>query len=81
MRLRNIDFFPELEEDDDDDDDNNDNFAVEDIQAFGRENVGTIASRYMVPNFYSKLFLVTQYGIRNVGYSFMIGDSAILIDT
>ena len=38
--------FPELEEDDkdDDDDDNNNNFAEEDVQAFGRENVGTIAS-------------------------------------
>ena len=81
MRLRNIDFFPELEEDDDDDDDNNDNFAVEDIQAFGRENVGTIASPYIVPYFFNKRFLDTQYCIRKVGDSFMIGDSAILVDT
>ena len=34
--------FPELQDDDDDDDD--DNFAEEDVQAFGRENEGTIAS-------------------------------------
>jgi len=69
--------FPELEEDDDDDN----NFAEEDVQAFGRENVGTIASPYIVPYFYNKRFLDTQYGIRKVGDSFMIGDSAIRVDT
>ena len=78
MRLRHRPF-PELEEDDEDDDDNN--FAEEDVQAFGRENVGTIASPYIVPYFYNKRFLDTQYGIRKVGDSFMIGDSAILVDT
>ena len=44
-------------------------------------NVGTIASPYIVPYFYNKRFLDTQYGIRNVGDSFMIGDLAILVDT
>jgi len=34
-----------------------------------------------VPYFYNKPFLDTQYGIRKVGDSFMIGDSAILVDT
>jgi len=71
--------FPELEEDDEDDDD--DNFAEEDVQAFGSENVGTIASPYIVTYFYNNLFLDTQYGIRKVGDSFMIADSAILVDT
>ena len=57
MRLRHRPF-PELEEDDEDDDDNN--FAEEDVQAFGRENVGTIASPYIVPYFYNKCFLDTE---------------------
>ena len=71
--------FPELEEDDDDDDD--DYFVEEDVQVFGRENVGTIASPYIVPYYYNKRFIDTQYDIRKVGDSFMIGDSAILVDT
>jgi len=54
---------------------------VEDVQALGRENVGTIASPYIVPYFYNKRFLDTQYGIRKVGDSLMIGDYAILVDT
>jgi len=73
--------FPELEEDDDDDVDDDDNFAEEDVQAFGKENVGTIASPYIVPYFYNKRFLDTQYGIRKVGDSFKIGDSDVLLDT
>jgi len=40
-----------------------------------------IASPYIVPYFYNKRFQDTQYGIRNVGDSFMIGDFAILVDT
>jgi len=61
--------FPELEE------------KEEGVQSFGRENVGTIASPYIVLYFYNKLFLDTQYVIRKVGDSFTIGDSAILVDT
>jgi len=34
-----------------------------------------------VPYFYNKRFLDTQYGIRKLGVSFMIGVSAILVDT
>ena len=71
--------FSDLEDDDDDDDD--DNFAEEDVQAFGTENAGTIASPYTVPYFYNKRFLDTQHGIRKVGNSFTIRDSAILVDT
>ena len=33
-----------------------------------------------MPYFYNKRVLDTQYGIRKVGDSFMIGDSAVLID-
>ena len=54
---------------------------MEDVESFGRENVGTISSPYIVPYFYNKRFLDTQYGIRKVGDSFMIGDSAIRVDT
>ena len=44
--------FPELEEDDDYYDDHDDvNFSEEDVKAFGRENVGTIASPYILPYF------------------------------
>jgi len=72
--------FPQLEEYDEDDDDDDD-FAEKNIQQFGRENVGTIASPYIVPYFYNKRLLDTQYGIRKVGDSFMIGDSAVIVDT
>jgi len=68
--------FPELVDDDD-----YDNFAEEDVQAFGSENGGTIARPYVVPYFYNKRFLDIQYCIRKVGVSFMIGNSAILLDT
>jgi len=41
--------FPELEDHDDyDDDDDNGNFDEKDVQAFGGENGGTIASPYIV---------------------------------
>ena len=66
---------PFLELKDDDDDDDND-FAEEDVQTFG-----PIASPYIVPYFYTRRFLDTQYGIPKVGDSFMIGDSAVLVDT
>jgi len=72
--------FPELEENDDDDDDD-DNLAEEDVQSFGRENLGTIASPYIVPYFYNKRFMDTQYSIRKFGDSFMVGDSAIPVVT
>jgi len=71
--------FPEPEDDFDDVDESD--FGEEDVQTFGRENVGPIASPYIVPYFYNRRFLDTQYGIRKVGDSFMIGDSAVLVDT
>ena len=57
--------FLEPEDDDDDEDDNN--LAEEDVRTFGRENVGRIASPYIVPYFYNRRFLDTQYAIRKVG--------------
>jgi len=53
-------FFPEFEDDDDDDVENK-HFTEEDVQAFGRENVGTVAGLYVVSYFYNKLFLDTQF--------------------
>jgi len=72
--------FPEPEDDDHDEEDDYD-FEEEDVQTFGRENVGPIANPYIVPYFYNRRFLDTQYGTRKVGDSFMIGDSAVLVDT
>ena len=43
--------------------------------------MGPTASPYIVPYFYNRRFLDTQYGIRKVGDSFMIGDSAVHVDT
>jgi len=43
--------------------------------------MGPIASQYIVPYFYNRRYLDTQYGIRKDGDSFMIGDSAVLVDT
>jgi len=54
--------FAEISDDDDDDDDNV--FVEEDAQAFGRENVGPIASPYIVPYLYNRRYLDTQYDLR-----------------
>jgi len=70
--------FAEISDDDDDDDD--DVFVEEEAQAFGRENVGPIASPYIVPYLYNRRYLDTQYGLRKDGDSFKIGDSAVLVD-
>ena len=70
--------FAEISDDDDDDDDNV--FVEEDAQAFGRENVGPIASPYIVPYLYNRRYLDTQYGLRKDGDSFKIGDSTVLVD-
>jgi len=45
---------------------------------YGRENVGPIASPYLIPYGYKRRFLDTQYGIRKDGDLFMIGDSPIV---
>jgi len=72
--------FAEISDDDDDDDDDDNVFVEEDAKAFGRENVGPIASPYIVPYLYNRRYLDTQYGLRKNGDSFKIGDSAVLVD-
>ena len=46
----------------------------------GRENVGLIASSYIVPYLYNRRYLDTQYGLRKDGDSLKIGDSTVLVD-
>jgi len=70
---------------DDDDDDDDDDFVKGDTRASGREreNVGSIASPYILP-YLSKRHrrhLDTRYGIRKDGDSFKLGDSTVLVDT
>jgi len=48
--------FEEISDDDDDDD----VFVDEDARAFGRDNVGPIASPYILPYFYNRRYLDTQ---------------------
>jgi len=73
----------EEEEDDEDDDDyeDDDNFVEGEARAYGRENVGPVASPYMMPYVYKRRFLDTQYGVRKDGDRFMIGDSPIVVVT
>jgi len=73
-----------VEEEDDDDEDDYDedvNFVVEEAREYGRENVGPVASPYLMPYLYKGRFLDTQYGVRKEGNIFMIGDSPLLVDT
>ena len=64
----------------DDDDDDDDGFLEEDAKRFGRDNVGSVASPYLMPYVYKRRFLDTQYGIRKDGDTFKIGDSPVLVD-
>jgi len=68
--------------DDDDEDDYNDdnNFVEEEAREYGGENVGPVASPYLMPYVYKRRFLDTQYGVRKEGNTFMIGDSPVLVD-
>ena len=65
---------------DDDDDDDNTFFVEEDAQVFCRENVGPIASPYIVLYLYNRRFPDTQYGLRKDGDPFKIGESTVLVD-
>jgi len=73
----------EREQDDEDDDeyDDDDNFVVDEAREKSGENVGPVASVYLMPYVYKRRFLDTQYGVRKDGDMFMIGDSPILDDT
>jgi len=72
-----------VEDDDEDEDDYNDddNFVEDEAREYGRENIGPIASPYMMPYVYKRRFLDTEYGVRKEGNIFMIGDSPVLVDT
>jgi len=71
--------------DDDDDDNDDDDFVKEDSRASGRkrENVGSIASPYILPYLSKRQrrHRDTRYGIRKDGDSFQMGDSTVLVDT
>jgi len=68
-------------EDDDDEYDDDDNIVEDEAPEYGRENVGPVASPYLMPYVYKRRFLDTQYGVRKDGDMFMIGDSPIVVDT
>jgi len=62
------------------DDDDDDGFLEEDAMRFGRENLGTVASSYLMPYVYKRRFLDTQYVISKDGDTFKIGDSPVIVD-
>jgi len=71
-----------VEEDDEyEEDDYDDNFFEDEALDYGRENVGPVASPYLMPYVYKRRFLDTQYGVRMDGDMFMIGDSPVVVDT
>jgi len=72
-----------VEDDDHDDDDydDDDNFVEGETREYGRENVGPVASPYLMPYVYKRRLLYTQYGVRKDGDMLMIGDSPIVVDT
>jgi len=48
---------------------------------YGRENVGTVATSYLILYIYKRCFLCTHYGIRKDGDNVLVGDSPIVVDT
>ena len=67
--------------DDEDDYNEDDNFVEDEAREYGRENVGPVASPYLMIYVYKRRFLDTQYGVRMEGNMFMKGDFPILVDT
>jgi len=70
-----------VEDDDEDDYNDDDNFVEDEAHEYGRENVGDVASPYLMTYVYKRRFLDTQYGVRKEGNTFMIGYSPVLVDT
>ena len=66
---------------DDDDDDYEDEFLQADAKKFGRENLTSVTSPYIMPYFYKRRFLCTQYGIRKDCDTYKIDDSVVVRDT
>jgi len=64
----------------DNDDYNDDRFLEENAKCFGRENLGSVPSIYLMPYLYKRRFLNTQFGIRKDGDTFKIVDSQVLVD-
>ena len=62
-----------------DDVDYDDEFNEVDAKKFCRENLGSVASPYLMPYVYKRRFLDTQYGMRKDGDIHKIGDSAFLV--
>jgi len=72
----------EVDDDVDDDDyDEGDNFVEDEAREYDRDNVGPVASPYLMPYVYKRRFLDTQYGVRKGGDMFMIGNLPIVIDS
>jgi hypothetical protein len=65
---------------DEEENEDDDKYIEEDVQKFGREHFGTLASPFLTPYLYQKKFLDKQYGIRREGNVFMIGDSTVTVD-
>ena len=63
-----------------DDDDHDDVFLEEDATRFGRENVGSVTSPYLMSYVYKRRFHDSQYGKPKDGDTFKIGDSPVLVD-
>jgi hypothetical protein len=66
---------PEYDTDDDDEEE-----GVEDVQHYGREHFGDIASRYLTAYLYNRRFLDKDYGIRKEDGMFMLGNSPVSVD-
>jgi len=47
---------------------------------FGRENIGSVASPYVMPYIYKSRILDTQYGKRKDVDIFKVGDAEVLVD-
>ena len=54
---------------------------LEEAKKYGRGNVGSVASPYLMPYVYKRRFLYTQYGIVKDGDLFKLGDSGVVVDT
>jgi hypothetical protein len=67
-------------DDDDESDDDDDVYIEPEVQQFGREQFGEIASSYLAPYVHNKKFLDKQYGLRKERGNFKIGDSLVTVD-
>ena len=55
-------------------------FLAVDLKGFGRENLGPVASPYIMTYVCKRQFLDKQYCMRKDGDIFNIGDSVVLVD-